>query len=222
MGKRTTAAASCVDLLQIAPLFPRFCYLDSYPNGQFLSAGLGGIQQAHAFFDLEAIVPLSSSFTNWCSTRKDWVGGLLRSRRFISQFYCTLGATEMSDRIEKFVDSMKVKPDDRILEIGCGNGVAATLICSKLVGGRYLAIDRSQKMVDAAAKRNESFVNAGLAQFVKAELESADLGNSKFDKVLAMRVRLFHSEPSQAQELAKRWLAPKGKLFVQYDEPPKK
>lgn len=128
----------------------------------------------------------------------------------------------MSDRIEDFVESMKVQPGDRILEIGCGHGVAATLICSKLVGGSFLAIDRSQKMVDAAAKRNEAFVKAGLAQFIKAELESADLGKRQFDKVLAMRVRLFHLEPKQARQLAMRWLAPNGKLFVQYDEPQEK
>jgi ubiquinone/menaquinone biosynthesis C-methylase UbiE len=117
---------------------------------------------------------------------------------------------------------MKVQPGDRVLEIGCGHGVAATLICSKLVNGSFLAIDRSQKMVDAAAKRNEAFVKVGLAQFIKAELESADLGEKKFDKVLAMRVRLFHSEPEQAQQLAMRWLAPNGRLFVQYDEPQEK
>ena len=128
----------------------------------------------------------------------------------------------MSGRIENFVESMKVQPGDRVLEIGCGHGVAATLICSKLVNGSFLAIDRSQKMVDAAAKRNEAFVEAGLAQFIKAELESADLGERKFDKVLAMRVRLFHSEPKQAQQLVMRWLAPNGKLFVQYDEPQEK
>jgi len=104
-------------------------------------------------------------------------------------------------------------------DIGCGHGVAATLICEKLKSGSYLAIDRSKKMVEMATKRNQSFVNAGLARFVHSEFESLDLGDVKFDKVLAMRVRLFHEQPQQATRLAKRWLAPKGNLFVQYDEP---
>lgn len=115
---------------------------------------------------------------------------------------------------------MKIRPTDRVLEIGCGHGVAATLICEKLKSGTYLAIDRSKKMVDMASKRNQSFVNAGLAKFVHSEFESLDLGDMKFDKVLAMRVRLFHEQPEQATKLANRCLAPKGKLFVQYDEPP--
>jgi ubiquinone/menaquinone biosynthesis C-methylase UbiE len=124
-----------------------------------------------------------------------------------------------SHRIEQFVETINVKPGDRVLEIGCGHGVAAALICARLSGGSYLAIDRSAKMIAAAAKRNEAFVRAGVARFEVATLEALDLGEERFDKVLAMRVRLFHDQPEEARRLARRWLAPKGKLFVQYDEP---
>lgn len=51
----------------------------------------------------------------------------------------------MSDRVKDFIDSMKIRSTDRILEIGCGHGVAATLICEKLDSGRYVAIERSKK-----------------------------------------------------------------------------
>lgn len=125
----------------------------------------------------------------------------------------------MSDRIKSFVNSMKVRPNDRVLEIGCGHGVAATLLCEKLTSGCYVAVDRSSKMVAMATRRNQSFVEAGVAEFVQSEFESLDLGDKRFDKVLAMRVRLFYEQPHQARKLAKRWLAPNGKLFVQYDEP---
>jgi ubiquinone/menaquinone biosynthesis C-methylase UbiE len=127
----------------------------------------------------------------------------------------------MSDRIASFVEAMNVQPNDRILEIGCGHGLAASLICEKLATGRYLAIDRSPKMIAAAAKRNTAFVSAGLAAFSVAALESCDLGKDRFDKILAMRVRLFHDKPAEARRLAERWLAPGGKLFVEYDEPDK-
>ena len=125
----------------------------------------------------------------------------------------------MSDRIDRFVEAMNVQSQDRILEIGCGHGVAASLLCEKLGTGRYLGIDRSPKMVAAAAKRNAAFVGTGVAEFAVATLESLDLGNERFDKVLAMRVRLFHDQPVEARRLAERWLRPGGKLFVEYDEP---
>ena len=97
--------------------------------------------------------------------------------------------------------------------------MAATLICERLTTGRYLAIDRSKKMVEAATKRNQHFVDSGLAHFMESALETLKLGDRRFDKVLAMRVRLFHDHPEQARALAQRWLTAHGKLFVQYDEP---
>ncbi|WP_036251449.1 class I SAM-dependent methyltransferase [Massilia sp. BSC265] len=127
----------------------------------------------------------------------------------------------MSDRIRRFVETMQIQPNDRVLEIGCGHGVAATLVCADLDGGRYLAIDRSQKMIAAAATRNAAFVQAGVARFMLGSLESLDLGGEQFDKVFAMRVRLFIEDPERAHALARRWLAPGGRLFVEYDEPKK-
>jgi ubiquinone/menaquinone biosynthesis C-methylase UbiE len=125
----------------------------------------------------------------------------------------------MADRIARFVESMKVQPNDRVLEIGCGYGAAGTLICQRLRNGRYVGVDRSGKMIVAATKRNEAYVQADIARFVLAELESLDLGEERFDKVFAMRVRLFHDDPDRARELAEHWLAPHGRLFVEYDEP---
>lgn len=127
----------------------------------------------------------------------------------------------MSDRIHKFVEAMNVQPNDRILEIGCGHGVAASLVCEKLSAGHYVGIDRSLKMVAAATKRNVGFVDAGQAKFVVSTLESYDPGQERFDKVLAMKVRFFHDKPAEAIRLVQHWLAPNGRLFVQDDEPGK-
>ena len=125
----------------------------------------------------------------------------------------------MSERIEKMVVAMNIQPNDRVLEIGCGHGIAATLICRMLSGGSYLGVDRSRKMVAAAANRNTNYVSAGVAGFVVGRLEDLDLGQARFDKILAMRVRIFHDQPDEARRLAQRWLAPPGELFVEYDQP---
>lgn len=125
----------------------------------------------------------------------------------------------MSDRQRVFIERMKLRPEDRVLEIGCGHGIAASLICDRLTTGRYVAVDRSQKMIDAAMRRNAQFVGAGKAQFLLGDVRTIDLGDRLFDKIFAQRVRLFHDEPELAQALLKRWLAPRGKVFVEYDEP---
>lgn len=125
----------------------------------------------------------------------------------------------MSDRLARVVAALDLRPDSRVLEIGCGHGVAATLVCERLGGGTYTAVDRSPKMIAAAAQRNAAFVDAGLAEFLVGELEALDLGDRRFDIVFAARVRLFHVEPERAEACVAPWLAPGGAVRAFYDTP---
>jgi ubiquinone/menaquinone biosynthesis C-methylase UbiE len=125
----------------------------------------------------------------------------------------------LSERLRSVVDRLDVWPDDRVLEIGCGQGVAATLVCQLLDTGRLTAVDRSEKMIEAAARRNAMYVEAGKAEFIVAALEDLDLADRRFDKIFAVRVGLFHRDPDRARGLAERWLAPGGTLAAFFDSP---
>jgi ubiquinone/menaquinone biosynthesis C-methylase UbiE len=125
----------------------------------------------------------------------------------------------LSERLRSVVDRLDVRPDDRVLEIGCGHGVAATLVCQRLDTGRLTAVDRSEKMIEAATRRNAMYVEAGKAEFIVAALEDLDLAGRRFDKIFAVRVGLFHREPDRARGLAERWLAPGGTLAAFFDSP---
>jgi ubiquinone/menaquinone biosynthesis C-methylase UbiE len=127
--------------------------------------------------------------------------------------------TQPNDRLRSIVDRLDIRPDDRVLEIGCGHGVAATLVCERLEGGRLTAIDRSPKMIEAAARRNAVYVEAGKAEFLVTDLEDLDLGDRRFDKVFAVRVGIFHRQPERARGLVERWLAPGGTVSALYDSP---
>jgi ubiquinone/menaquinone biosynthesis C-methylase UbiE len=125
----------------------------------------------------------------------------------------------VSDRLRAVVDQLDIRPDDRVLEIGCGHGVAATFVCERLDGGRLTAVDRSPKMIEAASRRNAAYVEAGTAEFLVARLEDLDLGDRRFDKVFAVRVGLFHRERERARRLVEPWLAPGGDVFAVFDPP---
>jgi ubiquinone/menaquinone biosynthesis C-methylase UbiE len=125
----------------------------------------------------------------------------------------------MSQRLRGIVDQLGLRPGDRVLEIGCGHGVAATLVCERLGDGRLTAIDRSAKMIEAASRRNAAYVEAGTAEFLVAALEDLDLGERRFDTIFAVRVGLFHREPERAHALAERWLAPGGTVRTFFDAP---
>ena len=70
---------------------------------------------------------------------------------------------QVPERIRWAVRTMAPDPDDHLLEIGCGPGVAVAHICQQLAGGRIVAIDRSATAIDRAARRNAACVTAGTA-----------------------------------------------------------
>ena len=125
----------------------------------------------------------------------------------------------MSERLRALVDKLDIRPDERVLEIGCGHGVAATLVCERLEAGHLTAVDRSAKMIQAATRRNAAYVEAGRAEFLVASLEDLDLGDRRFDKIFAVRVGLFHRDPERARRLVERWLAPGGEVFTFFNLP---
>jgi ubiquinone/menaquinone biosynthesis C-methylase UbiE len=125
----------------------------------------------------------------------------------------------MTERLRAIVEQLDIRPNDRVLEIGCGHGVAATFVCERLEGGHLTAVDRSPKMIEAARRRNAAYLEAGKAEFLVANLEELNLGSRRFDKIFAVRVGLFHRDPDRARRLAERWLAPGGELFAFFDPP---
>jgi ubiquinone/menaquinone biosynthesis C-methylase UbiE len=125
----------------------------------------------------------------------------------------------VTERLRSIVERLDVRPGDRVLEIGCGHGVAATYVCERLRDGRLTAIDRSQKMIDAATRRNAAHVAAGTAVFLVARLEELDLGARRFDLIFAVRVGLFHREPQRAHALVAPYLAPGGRIHTIFDPP---
>lgn len=124
--------------------------------------------------------------------------------------------TRASQRLTWAVEALDVQPADRVLELGCGHGVAVSEICARLAdGGRVVGIDRSPKMTAAAARRNAHHVETGRAAFVTASLHQADLGESRFTKVLAVHFPpLLRGRPDRELAVVARHLADGGALHV--------
>lgn len=120
-----------------------------------------------------------------------------------------------SERIRWAVEQLGVAPGDRVLELGCGHGVAVTLVCEGLDGGRIVAIDRSPKMTALAGGRNREAIEAGRATILTSTLADADLPAGGFDKVFGIHFPpLLRGDPSPALLRVRELLAPGGTLHL--------
>jgi SAM-dependent methyltransferase len=120
-------------------------------------------------------------------------------------------ATNASERLAWAVDVLAVKPGDRLLEVGCGHGVAVSLVCERLHRGRITAVDRSPKMIEAARKRN--LAHADKVRLITSSLEQADLEDEVYDKAFAVHVAALH-KPGRALEVVRQRLIPGGRLYL--------
>lgn len=95
--------------------------------------------------------------------------------------------------------------------MGCGHGVAVSLVCERLDGGWLTAVDRSPKMIEIAKRRNGTYGDK--ARFIAASLEDAYLGDEIYDKAFAVHVAALH-KPGVALDTVRRRLAPRGRLYL--------
>lgn len=122
-------------------------------------------------------------------------------------------------RIAAAVELLELQPDDHILEIGCGNGAAAVLVCERLAGGHLVALDRSEKQIRLARERLRPYLQAGKVSLRVTALESASLDDAKFDKIFAINVNCFWLRYEQPLAVVMRLLKPDGMFFVFYEHP---
>ena len=123
---------------------------------------------------------------------------------------------QRTSRQQWIVDQVEFRPDANVVEIGCGHGVAATSICSRLSasGGRYVGIDRSQKMVDAATKRNRQHVEAGRATFVCSNVADV-VPDAPIDLAVAIHYPpIDRGDPTAELVMLRGAFAPDGRLYV--------
>lgn len=116
-----------------------------------------------------------------------------------------------SNRQAWAVDLLDPRPGERILEVGCGHGVAVTLLRER--GAIVTALDRSPAMVAAASARNPG------ARILHATFPDAGLPLASFDSVFALDVADFWRRPDTFLPATRDLLAPPGRLVLAHQPP---
>ncbi len=129
-------------------------------------------------------------------------------------------ADAIPERIRWAVEALGVEPDDRLLEIGGGPGVAASLVCERLDCGRLLLIDRSATAIERTRRRNVADVACGRLMLETVDVADFNPGKARFDKAFAVNVNAFWTTPA-TEELGRirEALDRDGRLFLFYETP---
>jgi SAM-dependent methyltransferase len=130
------------------------------------------------------------------------------------------GGEAVPARIAWAVELLDVRPDDRVLEVGCGPGVALALVCARLEGGRAVGVDRSAVAIERTRRRNAGWLATGRLELEKVDLAGFGAGTTPFDKAFAVDVNLFWTGPARAETaVLARVLRPGGRLWLVYGGP---
>ncbi len=126
----------------------------------------------------------------------------------------------ISKRLLNIIDALPLHEGMRVLEIGCGTGIAAREIASRFGNIYILGIDRSPKAIQQSLKNCKETVAAGKTSFIQAAIEQFEYEKAKelFDLVFAIRVgaldgRHPDKEPAALKNIAKL-LQPGGTLYI--------
>lgn len=120
------------------------------------------------------------------------------------------------ERNRRTVELLGIGPEDSVLEIGFGPGVALEDVARRATRGRIVGIDHSPLMVAMASRRNAAAIADGRMTLRVAPAEPLpDLGGG-FDKALAVNVAMFWSEPVATLRRIRAQLRPGGTLALTF------
>jgi ubiquinone/menaquinone biosynthesis C-methylase UbiE len=114
------------------------------------------------------------------------------------------------------VGLLDVQPDDRVLEIGFGPGVAIEAIARRATTGHVVGVDHSEVMVRQAGRRNAAAVRAGRVDLRLGNAEHLPTFDEPFDGILAVNSLMFWDNPVARLEELRGILRPGGRIAIAY------
>src|SRR5207237_320314 len=111
---------------------------------------------------------------------------------------------------EQAIQLMRVPPDARVLDVGCGSGWATRLLAAYAIGGQVTGIDISDEMIRVARESSSAFPNTAFEVTSAEQLQFAD---NEFTHAFSMESLYYYANIPRALAEIHRVLQPGG-LFV--------
>ncbi len=111
---------------------------------------------------------------------------------------------------------LDVQPDDRVLELGFGPGIAIEAMAGLATRGLVVGVDHSEVMVRQATRRNAAPVRAGRVDLRLGDAEHLPAFDAPFDKILAVNSLMFWDDPAARLKELRDLLHPGGRIAIAY------
>jgi SAM-dependent methyltransferase len=118
------------------------------------------------------------------------------------------------DAAAQVIDLLDVQPDDRILEVVFGPGVAVQLLLHRMPTVWVAGVDQSQEMVRQAAARNAEAARGRRVDLRYGSAERLPFGDETFDKVLAINSMQAWTDAGAGLREIRRVLKPGGNVVL--------
>ncbi len=114
---------------------------------------------------------------------------------------------------------LDLRPESRILEIGFGPGAGLAQIAHVVTTGCTVGVDFSEEMCRRAGARHADLVRAGRLELMHGDVADLDLGERRFDRILAVNVLYFWPAPLTVFRRLHAQLAEDGLLALTFTAP---
>jgi ubiquinone/menaquinone biosynthesis C-methylase UbiE len=119
-----------------------------------------------------------------------------------------------SDITDQTIAFMDLKPDDRVLDLGCGTGWASRRMARTVTSGEVVGIDVADEMLRRAELASAGIWGIKNVRFVWGSAENIPVEDSHFTKVLSVESFYYYADQGRALDELRRVLAPGGSLFI--------
>jgi SAM-dependent methyltransferase len=120
--------------------------------------------------------------------------------------------------LKPFLDAAAIEPTAHVLDVGCGNGLTTREAARLAPAGSATGVDLSTRMLDQARRRAAADGLANVS-FVQADVQVADLGEARYDRVISRNGVMFFGDPVAAFANLARALKPGGRMVLQVWQP---
>jgi ubiquinone/menaquinone biosynthesis C-methylase UbiE len=114
------------------------------------------------------------------------------------------------------VNLLEIQPEDKIIEIGFGNGANIKLLLQKVIRGSVTGAEISKTAIEMASKKNAKAISEGRVKLHLAQGNAIPSENNVFDKACSVATAYVIEDPGAVFKEMFRVLKPKGRAAITF------